>query len=129
VAEVVLNEGKQVRMELRNIYKNIGTNYEIILERFCNDEGMLGTFVMSFPGDPTYQRLTKAVEELEYGEVENQAHALKGVAANLGFDKLQAACSDMVLSVRKNKYESIGENYKAVKNEYENVVREIQDAR
>lgn len=112
-------------MSLREIYEKIGTDYPTVLERFCNDEDMLSIFVMTFPDDATFHYLVEAVSTFNYKEIENYAHALKGVAANLGFTKLQAACGDLVLCIRQGKYDTIPENFEKAKHEYESVVNEI----
>ena len=86
---------------------------------------MLTMFVLSFPRDPSYQKLAEAVNGLDYPEIESAAHALKGVSANLGFEKLQAACSDVVLYVRQDKPELVPSGFEKLKAEYEKVIREI----
>ena len=113
-------------MKLENLYSNIGTEYQTTLERFCSDENMLRMFVMSFPDDSTYQNLEAAVDALNYTEIESHAHALKGVSANLGFNKLQNACSEVVLCVRQQKLENIPPSFQRVKEAYQNIIDEIQ---
>ena len=49
-------------MQLESFYAQIDAPYREVLERFCNDEGMLEMFVGSFPKDKTYAGLTAAVE-------------------------------------------------------------------
>ena len=38
-------------MQLESFYAQIDAPYREVLERFCNDEGMLEMFVGSFPKD------------------------------------------------------------------------------
>lgn len=113
-------------MTIKNFYEDIGVEYDIIVERFCGDENMLSMFVCSFPEDPTYQNLVNAVEKLNNFEIENYAHALKGLSANLAFIKLQSACAQVVNCVRQNKADKIPENFGEVKIEYENIVKLIE---
>lgn len=113
-------------MELRQLYESIGTNYQDVLARFCNDAEMLGTFVKSFAGDCTYQELTAVVNGADYKEIESKAHVLKGVAANLGFERLQAACSEVVLCVRENRNEEACDKFHRVEEEYAKVMEGLR---
>ena len=45
--------------------------------------------------------LTQGIEAKTYEEIERQAHALKGVAANLGFDQLSQHANQIVQLVRQ----------------------------
>lgn len=112
-------------MELQTLYERTGTDYKVVMERFCNDENMLRMFVLSFPDDPTFQNLTLAVQSADSGSVENHAHALKGVAANLGFEKLQDACADLVLCVRQNRLDEIQLRFQKAETAYKAIVEEI----
>ena len=112
-------------MELRKLYQKIESDYETVLRRFCNDENMLGRFVVSFPDDPTFEALEKAVTACDYQEIESRAHSLKGVSANLGFDRLQEACAKVVLCVRQERFEEIADDFQPLKRQYEKVVEEI----
>lgn len=113
-------------MRLENFYHTIGSDYAMLLERFCNNESLLDKFVNTFPDDPVFSFLKEAVDTADYGAVENYAHALKGVAANLGFDSLQAACSALVSSVREGHPEDIPEHFEKTQREYLFIIDEIQ---
>ncbi len=112
-------------MRLENFYQIIGSEYATLLERFCNNESLLDKFVTGFPDDPVFHFLQEAVDTADYGAVENYAHALKGVAANLGFNRLQSACSDLVLSVREGHPEDIPEHFDKAQREYTIIINEI----
>lgn len=112
-------------MEIRKLYEKIGTDYQVLLERFCNNEDLLCKFVMSFPKEPTYARLEDAYGRQDFKEMESCAHALKGIAANLGFLCLQEACSEVVQGVRQDRLETIPDSYQNVRAAYENIVKEI----
>lgn len=116
-------------MTLKELYESMGVEYETVVARFCGDENMLGMFVRSFSEDPTFQKLTDAMEALDYTAIGDCVHALKGVSANLSFDKLQAACAETVLKVRQNEYSQIPESFQKVKAEYEDVVTKISQTK
>lgn len=113
-------------MDLKSFYEKMDSRYQTVFERFCNNEAMLGKFVTSFPNDTTFQKLTAAMTDLDYTEIENQAHTLKGLSANLGFEKLQAACSDVVLCVRQKRLDTLQQDFQKLKQEYETLLHEIQ---
>lgn len=113
-------------MEIRKLYERIGTDYQVLLDRFCNNEDLICKFVMSFPDEKSYAGLVEAYARQDFREIENCAHALKGISANLGFIRLQEACNEVVLGVRQDKLASIPDRYQKVKAEYENIIKEIQ---
>lgn len=113
-------------MDIRKLYEHIGTDYQVLLERFCNNEEMLCKFVMSFPEEPTYDRLEDAYERQDFKDIERYAHALKGISANLGFLSLEESCNEVVLGVRQDKLETVPDNYQKVRADYINIVKEIQ---
>lgn len=115
-----------ISMDLKNFYEKMNSQYQTVLERFCNNETMLRRFVASFPNDTTFQKLTAAMADLDYTEIENQAHTLKGLSGNLGFEKLQSACSDVVLCIRQKKLENLQEDFQNIVREYETLLKEIQ---
>ena len=113
-------------MQLEKFYAQIDAPYQDVLERFCKDEEMLGTFVGSFPKDRTYAELTAAVEAGDAQQIRYQAHALKGVAANLGFVGLQAACAALDQCIRQERMGQIAPCYAIVRQEYEKIMRALQ---
>lgn len=112
-------------MDTKKFYEQIGSDYDTVIQRFCNNEAMLSKFVLSFPDDPTYGNLTAAIESGDYQSIESQAHGLKGVSANLGFDKLMEACSKIVECVRKDETENIPQHFLKAKEEYEKILAEL----
>ena len=79
-------------MELEELYQKIGGDLKNVMKRIPN-EAMIGKFVRKYANDPTYNRLTAAVEAKNWKDVFLAAHTLKGVAQNLGFDALYRASS------------------------------------
>ncbi|WP_040196114.1 Hpt domain-containing protein [Candidatus Soleaferrea massiliensis] len=116
-------------MKLEELYERIESDYEAVLNRFGNDEGMLEKFVLYFAGDPAFQNLSEAVQTFSFAEIEGYAHTLKGVSGNLGFDRLQAACSELVLYIRQSRYEEIRQGFETVKQEYDAVMDGIHRIR
>ena len=114
-------------MNLKKLYETIGSDYQTVLERFCGHDEMLAKFVKVFVGDDTFRHLTDAAGELNYPEIESRAHALKGVAGNLGFERLHVACGELVSSVRFDRLDEVPENFRKVVKEYGTVCDTIKD--
>ena len=86
-------------MKLEELYQKIGGDLKDVKKRIPN-EAMIGKFVRKYANDPTYNRLTAAVEAKNWKDVFIAAHTLKGVAQNLGFDRLQKSASALTEAVR-----------------------------
>ena len=86
-------------MELEELYQKIGGDLKNVMKRIPN-EAMIGKFVRKYANDPTYNRLTAAVEAKNWKDVFIAAHTLKGVAQNLGFDALYRASSALTEHLR-----------------------------
>ncbi len=69
-----------------------GFKYEEALMRFMNREDMLEKFLLKFLDDPSFSGLLKSYADGDREATGHAAHALKGVAANLGLEELRAAC-------------------------------------
>lgn len=86
-------------MELEELYQKIGGDLETVMKRIPS-EAMIGKFVRKYADDPTYNRLAAAVEAESWKDAFLAAHTLKGVAQNLGFDRLQKSASALTEAVR-----------------------------
>lgn len=114
-------------MNLQKFYVAIKSEYQPVMERFCSQEALLGKFILRFPEDKTFGEITAAVSDGDYPQVESRAHALKGVAANLGFEQLKEACGELVLCVRNDQPENIPGIFGRVETEYGIVCRAISE--
>lgn len=87
-------------MTLQEIASQFSINYEEAVLRFGGSETLYCRFLNKFLQDNTYEMLVKAVIAENYDLIEQQAHTLKGVAANLGLQKLSEASNCLVQAVR-----------------------------
>lgn len=97
------------------------------LNRFGNNEGLYLRFLRKISEDPTFSKLREAVEEKKYDEIEISAHTLKGVAGNLGLDKLMKSCSDLVNDIRSGSYDQIDEHFKEAEQDYDQVLHTVEE--
>lgn len=86
-------------MTLRELYDNIGGNYDDALSRLMNDR-LIEKFIRKYPQDGSYAELIDAVNAGDRERSFRAAHTIKGVAGNLAFTELAAAASVLTEQLR-----------------------------
>ena len=86
-------------MTLEQFYVLIGSDYQQILQRL-HSEALIRRFAMKYAADPTYQALKDAIAASDWETAFRAAHTLKGVALNLGFDRLNVSVSALTEALR-----------------------------
>lgn len=109
-------------MEIRKALESLGVDYDILKMRFSNNEGLLKRFILKFPDDVCYARLQTAIQAKDYKKVEMEAHTLKGVSANLGFEVLYLKCSELVQYLRDGHTDDVEELNEAISIEYDKII-------
>lgn len=89
-------------MTLQEFYARIGGNYEATLRRLPS-EALVRKFVLKYPGDPSFNQLKDALAAQDWETAFRAAHTLKGVAQNLGFDRLYTAVFALTEQLRGGK--------------------------
>ena len=89
-------------MDLKELYDQIGGNYQETISRLPS-EPMVKKFVLKYPTDPTYAQLQAAIAQKDWETAFRAAHTLKGVAQNLGFDRLYTAVFALTEQLRGGK--------------------------
>lgn len=113
---------EEICMEIKEALERLGVDYKILKQRFSNNEGLLKKFILKFPNDACYARLQTAVQAKDYKMVEMEAHTLKGVSANLGFEVLYLKCSELVQYLRDGHTDNVEELNKAIIEEYNKII-------
>lgn len=80
-------------------YRRIGTDGAQVTARL-GGEAMASRFIRRFASDGSYNALMAALDAGQGQEAFRAAHTLKGVAANLGFERLWAAASALTEQLR-----------------------------
>lgn len=88
-------------MTLQEFYARIGGNYEATLRRLPS-EALVRKFVLKYPGDPSFNQLKDALAAQDWETAFRAAHTLKGVAQNLGFQRLYTAAYALTEQLRGN---------------------------
>lgn len=110
-------------MELKEMYRDLGSDWDAVIGRFAGNEGLLRKFVNKFRDDVTYDNLNQVVYTHDYDQILLHAHTLKGVALNLGFDNLGKAAAKIVTNVREERFDDIPDNFETLKREHEMVLK------
>ncbi len=114
-------------MTIKECYEIMNANYEEALNRLMTD-ALIERFVGKFLNDPSFNKLTAALEEENYEEAFNAAHTLKGVSQNMAFDALSAPVSALTEDLRSRQCSpNTASLYDETKKAYEHVIKTIQD--
>lgn len=112
---------------IERFYEKIGGNYNDVLKRF-GSEMILKRFVLKFLQDPSFSELRKGFEEKDAETVFRAAHTLKGVCANLGFERLYRASYELTESFRSKSFtDNSFELYRVAENEYRLLISAIAE--
>ncbi len=87
-------------MGIREFYERIGESYETAEKRLGSEKAVT-EFVKKFGKDKTVAELKNSLDEADCSRSFGFAHTLKGVAAELGFNSLAAAASDLTEILRR----------------------------
>ena len=79
-------------MNIREIYENIGADYNAALRRFLNEE-RIEKYLLLMMKDGTMDQLKQAVEKQDYENAFRAAHSLKGISLNMEMTLLAEASS------------------------------------
>lgn len=116
-----------------SLFENMNPNLlekEAVMLRFMNNEKLWEKFAVKFLEDQTFQGLQGAMESREKTRAFEEAHTLKGVAGNLGFQQLFGACSEIVEALRSDaEWTLIDEKWTGVQREYTRVTEDIEKNR
>ncbi|MFR6664443.1 MAG: Hpt domain-containing protein [Gemmiger sp.] len=86
-------------MTLQEFYARVGGDYSATLSRLPS-EALIKKFVLKYPGDPSFEQLRAALDAQDWELAFRASHTLKGVAQNLGMDRLYKAAAALCDAVR-----------------------------
>ena len=89
-------------MTLQEFYPMVGGDYAATLGRLPS-EALVKKFLLKYPADPSYAQLEAALAAQDWETAFRAAHTLKGVAQNLGFDRLYTAVFALTEQLRGGK--------------------------
>lgn len=86
-------------MTIEECYRAMGGDLAQVQRRLPS-MALIQRFVTKFLSDDSYAQLCRAMEAGQREEAFRAAHTLKGVCANLGFDKLYGSASQLTEELR-----------------------------
>ena len=89
-------------MTLQELYTLIDGNYDHAVQ-IMRMEKLINRYVLKFPGNDLNAALMAAGESMDPARLFESAHAMKGVCANMGFDKLAEAVGIITEEFRPGK--------------------------
>ncbi len=104
-------------MNLIECYSALGGNYEDVLRRLTS-ERLVKKFAVRFLDDKSYGLLENSLSENNIDEAFRAAHTIKGVCANLGFDKLLHSSSEITEALREGNIDMANELFPIVTKDY-----------
>lgn len=111
-------------MTLRELYREVGGNYQSILERLRKEE-RIKKFVLLFLKDNSYQTYIQKIKEGEKEEAFRAIHTLKGVCMNLSFDELYEFANEATELLRVGDLQKATEKLPDLEKCYEKHVQTI----
>ena len=105
--------------------QNTGNNTRSLLERLGGNEGIAVKIITKFLSDSTQDELNQCISVRDYKGAYKAAHTLKGVAGNLGFDRIYDLCVDMRFAIEHQNYEETNQLFQKLITEYDDVIRII----
>ncbi len=106
-----------ITMTIKECYKKLGSDFESVKARMMS-ERIIQKFSLKFLDDKSYVNLLSAYDGGRDDEAFRFAHTLKGVAQNLGFDRLYASSNKLTEALRNGKSEGADELLEEVKTDY-----------
>ena len=86
-------------MTIQECYQVLGGDYAQVEKRLPGIH-LIRRFIAKFLDDGSYLELCRAMEQGQTEEAFRAAHTLKGVSANLGFDRLTASSGELTELLR-----------------------------
>ena len=115
-------------MTIQECYQQLGGDLAAVKTRLPSDS-LITKFITKFLDDSSFSELCQAMQEGQRDKAFRAAHTLKGVCANLGFDRLGASAGQLTELLRPES-DSIPEGadlmLNEVKQDYELTVNAIR---
>lgn len=103
------------------------TDVQGALRRFSGDEKLYFSCLEMFLKDPTLDELNSAIAEQSWDEAFTAAHALKGLAGNMGFIPLMHATGQLVVLIRGGRIKEIDDCMGQVNSKYRDIADAIRE--
>lgn len=113
-------------MELKDLKDVIDIDIDGSLARFGNMESFYIKFLKKFTDDKSFTNLKEALENNNIDKIGEEAHTLKGVAGNLGLNKVYQYSVELMRLAKKNNLAEIREIVEKLEEEIEKVISALK---
>lgn len=107
------------------LLEELGVNLDITMDRFMQNEDLYFRCLGKFQNDKNFDNMILAIDNKNANDAFEAAHALKGVAANLGLDKLYSQTATIVEVFRAGSLDYDEDNLNVLKSCYNEVLDTI----
>ena len=101
-------KGEICKMQLEECYASFQGNYEDVKSRL-GKEDLIKRLVLKFLKDTSFEKLSIALDQKDYGTAFRAVHTLKGLSLNFGFDCLSKSTGALTETLRKWEKETVDE--------------------
>lgn len=113
-------------MTARQCYELIGADYDKVLGWLIEDS-FVEKFIIMFADSDYYRPIEDALKEKNYDAAFRSVHSLKGVAANLGFDRLFNVSSELCEKLRHGEPDrDVSDLLENVREEHDRIVKIVR---
>lgn len=110
----LIEQLRSIDIDVDSVISHLGGN-ELLYIQLCN----------KFKNDMSFQLFQKKLLENDYEKAYLHIHTLKGVAANLGFMRLELLCMNIMHNIVDKNFENINQTIIDISQEYDRVVDTI----
>lgn len=103
------------------------TDIQGAIQRLGGDEQLYISCLMAFVEDPTMNQLNDAIMKKSWDDAFTAAHALKGLAGNMGFVPFMHSLGQLVIIIRGGRTQNIKECLALVNSNYRDIVDAINN--
>lgn len=113
-------------MTLKECYKVLGGDYEVVVSRLMN-EAFVRKILIKFLSDKSCIDIFENLKSDKLDDAFRSAHTLKGICQNLGFGKLYESAVEVTEALRNGKNNTNPEMLEKLKKRYEETISAIKN--
>ena len=114
-----MNKQQELALSIRD------TDFVGAIKRLCGNESLYITCLKEFLNDKTVEILNDAINKKSWDDAYTAAHALKGLAGNMGFIPLMHATGKLVILIRGGREHDLPDGVNSVNSCYRDIIDAI----
>lgn len=115
--------------DISNNLRDIGVEVDAVIARLGGNERLYLSICQKFLQDNNFSCLLDAFAAKDYIKTQIHIHTLKGVSANLGFQRLCLLCENAYEDFKKEEVRYYKQNISNISEEYERITTILLDKR